>query len=385
MRFRTLGKSGLTVSEVGLGCEHLQGQDAEAVCAVVDEALRQGINILDVFMSEPQVRTDLGAALKGRRERAVLQGHIGSAWLDGQYCRTRRLDEAKHAFEDFLKRLDTDYVDIGMLHFVDTQGDYDALMESGLVEYAQSLKAQGVVKAVGLSSHEPLAARRAVEAGFVDVLMFSINPAFDLVPEGVSIEGLLSPETFRGGGLSSADPAREQLYRTCESLGVGITVMKALGAGTLLSAEASPFGAALTPAQCMHYALTRPAVSSVLIGCRTPEEVRAAAAYETATDAQRDYSEVLAGAGLYAGAQGRCMYCNHCHPCPARIDVAAVNRCLDLALAGGGEVPPTVRAHYDALDAHGSDCVACGQCEERCPFHVSVSARMARAAALFGK
>ncbi|MTR47927.1 aldo/keto reductase [Pseudoflavonifractor sp. BIOML-A11] len=385
MRFRTLGKSGLTVSEVGLGCEHLQGQDAEAVCAVVDEALRQDINILDVFMSEPQVRTDLGAALKGRRERAVLQGHIGSAWLDGQYCRTRRLDEAKHAFEDFLKRLDTDYVDIGMLHFVDTQGDYDALMESGLVEYAQSLKDQGVVKAVGLSSHEPLAARRAVEAGFVDVLMFSINPAFDLVPEGVSIEGLLSPETFRGGGLSSADPAREQLYRTCESLGVGITVMKALGAGTLLSAEASPFGAALTPAQCMHYALTRPAVSSVLIGCRTPEEVRAAAAYETATDAQRDYSEVLAGAGLYAGAQGRCMYCNHCHPCPARIDVAAVNRCLDLALAGGGEVPPAVRAHYGALAAHGSDCIACGQCEERCPFHVSVSARMARAAALFGK
>ena len=333
MKFRTLGKSGLTVSEVGLGCEHLQGQNADAVCAVVDEALRQDINILDVFMSEPQVRTDLGAALKGRRERAVLQGHIGSAWLDGQYCRTRRLDEAKHAFEDFLKRLDTDYVDIGMLHFVDTQGDYDALMESGLVEYAQSLKDQGVVKAVGLSSHEPLAARRAVEAGFVDVLMFSINPAFDLAPEGVSIEGLLSPETFRGGGLSSADPAREQLYRTCESLGVGITVMKALGAGTLLSAEASPFGAALTPAQCMHYALTRPAVSSVLIGCRTPEEVRAAAAYETATDAQRDYSEVLAGAGLYAGAQGRCMYCNHCHPCPARIDVAAVNRCLDLALA----------------------------------------------------
>ena len=65
MKFRTLGKSGLTVSEVGLGCEHLQGQNADAVCAVVDEALRQDINILDVFMSEPQVRTDLGAALKG--------------------------------------------------------------------------------------------------------------------------------------------------------------------------------------------------------------------------------------------------------------------------------------------------------------------------------
>ncbi len=384
MRYRALGTTRLSVSEIGLGCEHLERQSTEQVCAVVDQALALGINIFDVFMSEPKVRSDLGLALKGRRDKVILQGHIGAVWQDGQYTRTRDLAASKLAFEDFLTRLNTDYVDIGMLHFVDTKEDFDALLSSGLVEYAKELKANGVIRVIGLSSHEPWAARRAVEAGFVDVLMFSINPAFDLVPEGVSIEGLLSPETFQTDALQSADPAREQLYRLCEARGVGITVMKALGAGTLLSEERSPFGVALTPIQCMHYALTRPAVSSVLIGCRTAAELQDCIAYESADETQLDYVTPLAGARLYADATGRCMYCNHCHPCPSRIDVAAVNKYLDLALTAV-EIPGTLKAHYAALSAHGSDCIACGACESRCPFHVPVIARMEKAAQVFGK
>ena len=167
MKYRSLGSTGLQVSEVGLGGEYLERENAETVYAVVDEAMKQGINILDIFMSEPNVRTNLGAALKGRREKMILQGHIGSAWKDGQYCRTRDLDDGKRFFEDFLTRLDTDYVDIGMIHFVDTQSGYEDLLRSGQLEYAQDLKAQGVIKHIGLSSHEPAAARRAVEDGWV--------------------------------------------------------------------------------------------------------------------------------------------------------------------------------------------------------------------------
>ena len=80
MKYRSLGSTGLQVSEVGLGGEYLERENAETVYAVVDEAMKQGINILDIFMSEPNVRTILGAALKGRREKMILQGHIGSAW-----------------------------------------------------------------------------------------------------------------------------------------------------------------------------------------------------------------------------------------------------------------------------------------------------------------
>ena len=83
---------------------------------------------------------------------------------------------------------------------------------------------------------------------------------------------------------------------------------------------------------------------------------------------------------------GRCMYCNHCLPCPQHIDVAAVHKYLDLAEAGEGlSVPATVAAHYEALPVTAGECIACGSCEKNCPFGVPVIENMARATRLFGK
>ena len=175
---------------------------------------------------------------------------------------------------------------------------------------------------------------------------------------------------------------RAELYSTCEAMGVGITVMKGLGAGVLLNPQLSPFGTALTEHQCIHYCLTRPGVASVLVGCRTPEEVRAAVSYEEAAPEERDFSTVLGATPRYS-LQGHCMYCNHCLPCPAEIDIAAVNKYLDLAKTAD-PVPDTVRAHYAALPQNAADCIACGACEERCPFAVPVRARMEDAQKLFG-
>ena len=383
MNDRTLGRTGIRVSEIGLGCEHLQGQDEAAIRAVVDAALENGINILDVFMSEPEVRTNIGKALAGRREQVVLQGHIGAAWLDGQYCRTRDPGQCQFFFEDFMERMQTDYVDVGMLHFVDTMADYESVFNTDVIRYAVELKEKGVIRALGMSSHDPVAACRAVETGLIDVLMFSMNPAFDILPEDTQIDGLFDPASFQKEGLAGVNPAREKLYQTCEAMGTAITVMKTYAGGALLGAESSPFGVAMTPEQCIHYALTRPAVASVMIGCRTPEEIPAALRYESASDAERDYSVVLSNTAKYS-LRGKCMYCNHCLPCPSQIDIAQVNKYLDLA-ALRDEVPATVREHYLALEAHASDCIACGSCEGNCPFGVPVIERMAKARELFGE
>lgn len=75
----------MTVSEISLGCEHLQGKSYDTVKSVIDAALEEGINYLDVFMSEPNVRTNIGRALEGRRDSVMIQGHIGACWVDGQY------------------------------------------------------------------------------------------------------------------------------------------------------------------------------------------------------------------------------------------------------------------------------------------------------------
>lgn len=382
MNYRTLGRSGLKVSEVGLGCEHLQGLPYEQVKSVIDAALAGGVNVMDVFMSEPEVRTNIGKALSGRREQVVLQGHIGAAWLNGQYKRTRDLAHCKTFFEDFLTRLQTDYVDIGMIHFVDSEEDYKSVFESDVIEYAKQLKEEGKIKALGMSSHNPSIAERAVRTGLIDVLMFSINPVYDLMPENVVIDELTNMDSYARREWNGIHPDREQLYKTCEAMGTGITVMKSLAAGNLLKAETSPFGVALTPVQCIHYVLTRPAVASAMVGCKTAEEMQMALSYETASPEERDYSEILSRTPKYS-LKGKCMYCNHCLPCPKKIDVAQVNKYLDLTEVEG-EATATVKEHYAALSAHASDCIACGSCEKNCPFSVQIIERMKKAKEVFG-
>ncbi len=381
MRDRMLGKTGMSVREVSLGCEHLQGKSEETVKAVIDAAIDAGMNIFDVFMSEPNVRTYIGRALAGRRDRVILQGHIGSCWVDGQYAVRREYDLCKSNFEDLLARLQTDYIDIGMLHFVDHMDDWEALRDSDTMRYALELKQKGAIRAIGMSSHNPVTAREAVESGLIEVLMFSLNPAFDLMPKDVEIMDL-----FEGKGNVFGEyrlePARAALYRACETHGVGITVMKALGAGALLSQARSPLGAPLTVGQCINYALTRPAAASVLVGMQTAWEVREAARYFDLTAKERDYASALAAMPRF-GANGRCMYCNHCLPCPSNIDIAAVNKYIDLV-----ELDKTpaasVKAHYRALGTTAGECISCGDCEARCPFGVRVRERMAVAEALFG-
>ena len=124
MRYRELGKTGLKVSEIGLGAEWLERHNAEEVKAVIDCCESYGINILDCWMSEPNVRSNIGNALKGKRGKWIIQGHFGSTWQNGQYVRTREMDKVKEAFSDLLTRLQTDYIDLGMIHFVDEEAEF---------------------------------------------------------------------------------------------------------------------------------------------------------------------------------------------------------------------------------------------------------------------
>jgi predicted aldo/keto reductase-like oxidoreductase len=379
MNYRTLGRTGLKVSEVGFGGEHIENTPAENVEAVVRTALEGGVNIMDVFMPGEAIRTDMGNILRGRRQEVVLQGHIGAVLRDGQYARSRAPIECGQFVKDFLTRFHTDYIDIGMIHFVDTAQDWRECFESPYIEFVRRLKAEGVIRFIGASSHNPETARRMVETGLIDVLMFSINPAFDMLPADMVLDDMFADKTYEAKRFS-LDPKRAELYRLCEEQGVGITVMKSLAASRLLHADASSFGFALTPVQCIHYALERPAVASVLMGAKTPEQMTASLAYVNATAEERDYT-VIAN-GRHSALSGQCMYCNHCLPCPSNIDIAAVTKYLDMARQAG--LTGTLKAHYEAFEAHASDCVACGSCEVNCPFGVGVIANMREAAMLFG-
>ena len=379
MRYRKLGNTGLEVSEIGFGGEWLERHELEESVELIRYAQEKGINIIDCWMSDPKSRDIIGKALEGNREKWFVQGHIGSTHQNGQYVRTRDMEFVKPAFEDLLQRLGTDYIDLGMIHYVDAQEDWDLCINSPYIEYVKELKAAGTIRHIGLSTHNPRIAKTAIESGIVEMILFSINPAFDMHPATEVLDEMF--ENY-ANEMSGIDEERAALYRLCEEKGVGITVMKPYFGGRLFDPARSPFGSVFTPVQCIHYALTRPGVSSVLCGYDTKEQIDAAVAYETATADEKDYASVLASAPLHAYS-GQCTYCGHCKPCPMDIDIAMVNKFYDLATAEPS-VPESVKAHYMALERKASDCIGCQSCESRCPFGVSVAERMRKTAELFG-
>ena len=229
MQYRRLGKTGLMVSEIGFGAEWMERHTAQECKAVLKRAEELGVNILDCWMFEPNVRTSLGQALAGRRERWYIQGHIGSTWQDGQYVRTRDIEKCKEAFEDFLARLQTDYIDLGMIHFIDRSSDWDAAMNGPYIEYVKGLKESGKIRHIGMSTHNPVMAKRAVESGIAEMLMFSINPAFDLLPPTDNIDNYFADEYQ--ADLGGIDPQRAELYKLGEQNDVGLTVMKHYAGG----------------------------------------------------------------------------------------------------------------------------------------------------------
>ena len=379
MQYNRLGKTGLMVSEIGFGGEWLSRHETDESVALIRHAHSLGINIIDCWMADPKSRDIIGQAIADCREEWYVQGHIGSTWQDGQYVRTRDMAQVRPAFEDLVTRIGGGYIDLGMIHYVDSLEDWNACMESDFIRYVHELHRSGRIRHIGLSTHNPRIARLAAESGFIEMILFSINPAFDMKPASEDLNTL-----FEGYDqpLQGLDPERAALYRLCEEKDVGITVMKGFFGGRLFDAKTSPFGTAFTPVQLIHYALTRPAAASVLCGYDTTAQIYQAVAYETATDAEKDYATLLASAPLHA-CKGQCTYCGHFKPCPVNIDIAMVNKFYDLARQQQ-EVPASVLAHYKALGQTASACLHCRSCEARCPFEVKIADRMRQAAALFG-
>ena len=379
MQYRQLGKTGKQVSEIGLGCEHIDGKSYEQVEQTIDAALESGVNIMDVFMPGREVRENIAKVLGDRRKQVMIQGHIGSTEVNKKYDISRDLPTVQKYFEEML-RIFGGYIDFGMMFFIDTEKDYKDVFDTGFADYVMRLKQQGYIGHIGFSSHNPETAIKAIVTGLPEMMMFSVNPAFDLLPVTEYVfdhfDDGFDPTLFRG-----FDPKRAELYRICSQKQIGITVMKAFGAGKLLSPEHTPFAQPMTAAQCIHYALSRPAVASVLPGCQTRAEIQDVMQYFSLDEAEKDYAGILGS--VRNDFKGSCVYCSHCQPCPVGIDIATVNKYLDIAHLDSIHVPPSVRSHYLSLSPGGGSCTACGHCESRCPFGVPVSQNMAEAEELF--
>ena len=364
MEYRQLPHGDEKISIIGMGTSVVGENSVENVVETITYALDHGINYFDLAGGHASIFPGIGEALRGRRKDAMLQVHFGADYTSGEYGWNPTLEGVKRSIDWQLKNLRTDHIDFGFMHCLDEAEDLEQYEANGVLDFLLRMKDEGVVKHLGLSTHAPALANKVLDMGLIDMMMFSINPMYDYGQGEFSI------------GSSSE---RYALYTRCEKEGVGISVMKPFNAGQLLDARKSPFRRALTPAQCIQYALDRPGVITVMQGPANVAELKQNLSYFDTSDRERDYSVI--GSFTPDETRGKCVYCKHCHPCPAGLDIGLINKYYDLSRLGDA----LAKEHYLTLEKTASACVNCGHCNSRCPFSVDQMDRMKQIANYFGR
>ena len=364
MEYRINRRTGDRISVIGIGSASLYKADRKEGVRALRTAYEGGIRYFDLAAGDGEAFPLWGEALGDVRQNVLYQIHFGADYTGGAYGWTLNPDTVRRSVDWQLKQLKTETIDYGFIHCQDETGDWEKYRKNGILDYLMQLKSEGVVRHIGLSSHTPGVIRQILDEVPVDMLMFSVNPAYDY-----------GHGEFANGGVQE----REEIYRRCERDGIGISVMKPFSGGQLLSASQSPFGRALTPYQCIRYALDRPGVLTALCGVRNTEDVKQLLGYFDQKEEELDYS--LIGDFTPIEAAGRCVYCNHCRPCPEGLDIGLINKYYDLAMAGDS----LAVNHYMNLEKKAGECISCGHCDRRCPFGVRQSARMQEIRAYFGK
>lgn len=150
METRTLGASGLKVSEVGLGCNNFGTRiDSTETRSVVDAAIHHGINFFDTadVYGNTESEKHLGKALGDRRRDVVVATKFGLPVGGKDHCRGGSRRWIMQAVEDSLGRLNTDYIDLYQFHFPDPETPVEETLRT-----LDDLVSQGKVRYIGCSN-----------------------------------------------------------------------------------------------------------------------------------------------------------------------------------------------------------------------------------------
>ena len=309
MEFRQLGDSGLKVSAIGLGTNNFGARvDAEGTAKVIDQALHEGINLLDTanIYSRGLSEEYIGRALKGRRHEAVIATKVGGRMGDGPNDEGASRKHIRHEIEESLRRLDTDYVDLYQIHFVDettpieeTVRVLDDLVKEGKVRYTgcSNFAAWQVCEGVWTSESLGLTSFSSVQPHYS---MLVREPERELVPfcdeYGIGIlpyfplaSGFLTGKYRRG----QPAPAGTRLAENDR----GMFVDANYDLIEALESFAEQRGHSLLEL-AFAWLLARPAVSSVIAGATKPEQVTAnakAVAWHLTDDDLTQVAAILEG------------------------------------------------------------------------------------------
>lgn len=335
MEYRILGKTGLNISRLGFGGIPIQRIDADGTRKLMHQLMDAGVNYIDTARGYTVSEEYLGYALDGIRDHFVL-------------ATKGRATTKKEMLSDIntsLKNLRTDYIDLYQLHNPALTDLNTILSPGGALEGLLDAKNCGKIGHIGITTHSTDVFKIALEQDWVETIMFPYNI--------VETQGT-------------------DLIHACREKGIGFICMKPLAGGAIENAELA-----------IRYIASNPDVDEIIPGMAAAEELsQNLAAVNNPLPISDEEKQDIQKLRDTLGTQF-CRRCNYCAPCTAGIAIPTVFL-MEGYLSRYG-LKNWAQERYAAMTAHASDCVECGLCETRCPYHLPIREMLKNTAAKFGQ
>ena len=335
MDYRVLGKTGLQVSRMGFGGLPIQRTDENACREILVKLADLGVNYIDTARGYTVSEGYIGKALAGMRDKFILA------------TKSMAKDKAsmERDIEISLQNLQTDHIDLYQIHNPNREGYEQIIAPGGALEALLEAKAAGKIGHIGFTNHYAEMIELVLQEDWVETVMFPYNI--------VETQG-------------------EKLLRLCKEKNVGFIAMKPLAGGAIEDARIA-----------LRYIASCEGVDVIIPGMDVPEQV------------QENYDAIMDSAPLSQEEQAKitairkdlgenfCRRCNYCAPCSVGIKIPTIFL-FDGYLTRYG-LPDWAKERYETLDKHASDCIVCGDCEKRCPYHLPIRNMLMQVAERFGK
>ncbi len=335
MEYRILGKTGLKISRMGFGGIPIQRIDAEGTKALMHKLLENGVNYIDTARGYTVSEEYLGVGLEGIREHFVLATKSMS----------RTAEAMAKDIDISLKNLRTDYIDLYQIHNAPPVDLEKVCAPGGALEALTAAKTAGKIGHIGITAHSLETFRMALELPWVETVMFPYNIVEDQAKE---------------------------LIHACAEKNIGFIAMKPLAGGAIEDAVTA-----------LRYVCANPDVTVVIPGMADIAELNQnLAAVNDASPLSHEEEGKLRAIRDALGTQF-CRRCNYCQPCSAGISISSVFLFEGYLTRYG--LADWARSRYATLTKKASDCIGCGACESRCPYHLPIRSMLKEAAEKFGE
>ena len=320
MQTVTLGKSGLVVPKNGFGALPIQRISINGTVKLLHKALDNGMYYFDTARFYTDSEEKLGVAFADRRDNVIISTKTGA---------TNVADFWSH-LETSLRLLKTDHVDLYQFHnpdFCPKPGD-----GTGLYEAMLEAQRQGKVLHIGITNHRMAVAREAIESGLYETLQFPFSYL--------------------------ASKEEHDLVEMCREHNMGFIAMKGL-AGGLINHAATAYA----------YLAQFPHVEPIW-GIQRESELDEFISFQDNPPVLDDEMRARIEKDRRELTGDFCRGCGYCQPCTAGIEIESCNRMYLFLRRAPYSVYLTDEFHEKMEQVE--QCVECGACVSRCPYHLDI-------------